>query len=368
MNIFENGAHPEIDKAIEHEKKINQERVTDDGLENMSDSEISRLCCGTEITKDPTDDFTFKHLMGTEKNKPLSMSFINSVLEYVREEEKATELTFKNTVLNPTRIDGKQCYLDTLSVDQIGRMFIVEMQKKNEGYLPDRLYHYSCRVTVNQLNRGQAYELIQEVIMIVFTDYDIWPDRPGYIFNHIIADANSQIRDFKKVRYVIINLKKFKLSIDELKTPLERWIYFYAKAAGCDSKDKKKISKDDKFFKKAFNEIISYRWSREDQIAYIRSKRSEENNAANVEAEKKKAKEEGIEEGIEKCARNMITLGKDLDDISNSTNLPLGFLTKLKSSMSQERQLESSSMSGERQLEPSSMSRKRKLSEPTNTI
>jgi predicted transposase/invertase (TIGR01784 family) len=334
-------------------------------LENASDSKLFELCCGTKPFKDPKDDFTFKHLMGSEKNKPLSISFINSVFEdeHVRENHRVTDLNFVNTVLNPTRIYGRQGCVDALSVGKDQRMITVEMQKEDEDNLLDCFYRYACHLSANQLDRGQEYESIQEVTIIALADYDIFPDRPGYIFNHVILDTESHTLDFKSVRCVVINLEKVKLSIDEVKTPLEKWVYFYTKATGCDSEDKKKISKDDRIFKQAFDEIVSYHWSKEDQIAYIRLTRKAMRIAAKVarrvaeriEAAKQKAKEEGIKKGIEKCARNMITLGMDLHEISNLTNLSVDFIFSLKSSMSRERQ-----------LEPSSMSRKRKQLEPTN--
>jgi predicted transposase/invertase (TIGR01784 family) len=301
---FENEANPEIDEIIELDKKLAPilEKETDDGLERATRPEIFRACCRTEPIKDPKEDFTFKHLLGSKKNKPLSISFINSVFEdeHVGENHKVTDLEFITT-LKLTKLEIMLGRADILAVDADGRMIVIEKQKrkrKQDDFL-GCLYPCFSYLSANQLDRGQEYKSVQEVTIIALADYDIFPNKPGYISNYLILDTEIHTRDFKSVRYVVINLKKFNLSIDQVKTPLEKWLYFCDNATRCEEEDIERISGDGKIFKQAFSETVSYSWSMEEQIAYIRYMNNEMVFAARIEEAWQLGWKEGFDEGID---------------------------------------------------------------------
>jgi predicted transposase/invertase (TIGR01784 family) len=69
----------------------------------------------------------FKLLLGSEKNKPLAISFINNVLKHAGENHRVTDLNFIHTMLNPTRLEGEQSCVDILGVDVDGKRIVIEM-------------------------------------------------------------------------------------------------------------------------------------------------------------------------------------------------------------------------------------------------
>jgi hypothetical protein len=86
-----------------------------------------------------------------------------------------------------------------------GKISIIEKQKrkrkrkrKQEDFLSS-LYPCFSYLSANQLDSGQEYTSTQEGILIALADYDVFPDKPGYISNHLILDTTLYTRDLKSV-------------------------------------------------------------------------------------------------------------------------------------------------------------------------
>lgn len=83
---------------------------------------------------DPKNDFCFKQIFGTEKNKDILIHFLNDILKY-EGSEKITEVTFLKTIQDPEIAAYKQSIVDVLCKDQKGEQVIVEMQvSKHKGF------------------------------------------------------------------------------------------------------------------------------------------------------------------------------------------------------------------------------------------
>ena len=74
----------------------------------------------------PYTDFGFKKLFGTEMNKDLLASFINSLL-HGREQIK--ELTYLNTEHLGTGESDRRAVFDVYCENEYGEKFLVEMQR-----------------------------------------------------------------------------------------------------------------------------------------------------------------------------------------------------------------------------------------------
>ncbi|MEL7597757.1 MAG: Rpn family recombination-promoting nuclease/putative transposase, partial [Clostridiaceae bacterium] len=73
----------------------------------------------------PKIDLAFKKLFGSEENKDLLISFINSILI---EEEQIKDITIKNPYNVSNYINGKMSILDIKAVDEKGKWYDIEIQ------------------------------------------------------------------------------------------------------------------------------------------------------------------------------------------------------------------------------------------------
>ena len=85
----------------------------------------------------PYTDFGFKKLFGTEMNKDLLASFINSLL-HGREQIK--ELTYLNTEHLGTGESDRRAVFDVYCENEYGEKFLVEMQRGEQQFFKDRVF------------------------------------------------------------------------------------------------------------------------------------------------------------------------------------------------------------------------------------
>ena len=85
----------------------------------------------------PYTDFGFKKLFGTEMNKELLVSFINSLL-HGREQIK--ELTYLNTEHLGTGESDHHAVFDVYCENEHGEKFLVEMQRGEQQFFKDRVF------------------------------------------------------------------------------------------------------------------------------------------------------------------------------------------------------------------------------------
>ena len=85
-------------------------------------------------------DFAFKRLFGTEANKELLRSFLNSLLDG---QEVITDLTYLNNEQLGRLAADRKAVFDVYCENDRGERFIVEMQKAEQQFFKDRSVFYS---------------------------------------------------------------------------------------------------------------------------------------------------------------------------------------------------------------------------------
>mgnify|MGYP000311427132 CR=1 FL=1 len=99
----------------------------------------------------PYTDFGFKKLFGTEMNKELLISFINSLFNG---KEVVKDLTYLNTEhLGGRELDRKAVF-DVYCENEKGEKILVEMQKAEQQFFKDRSLYYATFPIREQAERG----------------------------------------------------------------------------------------------------------------------------------------------------------------------------------------------------------------------
>ena len=168
----------------------------------------------------PKNDYAFKRIFGTRRNKDILIHFLNDMLNFSGK-DCITEVTFLKNDQDPEIDAAKQSAVDVLCTDELGKHYIVEMQvAKGKGF-EKRAQYYAAKAYGSQLMEREKYIQLKEIIFIAITDFVMFPDKTEYKSNHVILDKATYSHDLKDFSFTFLELPKFNKTIDELHTITE---------------------------------------------------------------------------------------------------------------------------------------------------
>ena len=229
------------------------------------------------------------------------------------------------TIQDPEIAAKKQSIVDVLCVDEKGVQYIVEMQVAHNDSFAKRAQYYAAKAYIDQMNNGDKYEKLKEVIFLAITDFVMFPQKEAYKSDHVILDKDSYAQDLKDFSFTFLELPKFNKTIDELKTIVEKWMYFFKNATRTDLEDLEKITGSDIVIRKAYDVVNQIGWSEEEINTYEREKKSQLDGQAILATARRQGLTEGLTKGlakgVEQVAKKMLAEGVDIQTIMKFTGL-----------------------------------------------
>jgi predicted transposase/invertase (TIGR01784 family) len=178
---------------------------------------------------DVKTDYAFKRVFGSENSKPVLIGFLNAILDY-QDEQAIVELSIVDPYQIP-RLEGmKDTYVDVKAVLANGKHVIIEMQVLNVPGFEKRILHNAAKEYANQLQKGEDYTLLNPVIALTFTDFAMFEGSEEYISRFRLIERDRFIEYSGEVELIFVELPKFTLALEALKTIQEKWIYFVRNA------------------------------------------------------------------------------------------------------------------------------------------
>jgi predicted transposase/invertase (TIGR01784 family) len=269
---------------------------------------------------DPKNDFAFKKIFGTEKNKDILVHFLNDMLGF-SEGEKIHNVTFLKTIQDPEIASKKQSIVDVLCTDEQGRQYIVEMQVARNEHFVKRAQYYAAKAYVNQMNNGDDYKKLKQIIFLAITDFVMFPEKKGYKSDHVILDKDSSTHDLKDFSFTFLELPKFKKTIGQLNTMVEKWAYFFKHATHTQENEPALIAGQDVIIRQAYEVLNQFSWSEEERNTYEQEKKSELDARSLLNSARTEGKAEGRAEGMREVAKKMLAQGIDKQTIQAITGL-----------------------------------------------
>ena len=211
----------------------------------------------------PRVDFVFKLIFGSEENKDILMSFINSV---VSEEDQVKDLTLRNPFTSKSYQQGKLIVLDIRAIDVSGRHYNIEMQITDQLDYEKRALYYWSDIYAKQLSEGAKYSDLKKTIGIHVLNFDLL-DEPDFHNRYYVTNHKSKKRAFSDLELHTIELKKFDTEITQVKTTLERWATFLNKAYTF-KKDTLPPTLEDPMLKKAAHVLDTLNLDDEERLLY----------------------------------------------------------------------------------------------------
>jgi len=259
---------------------------------------------------DPKNDFAFKRIFGTEKNKDILIHFLNDMVIF---ENQATiqDVQFLKTVQDPDIASKKQSIVDVLCRDQNNNTYIVEMQVASQKGFEKRAQYYAAKAYINQMNKGDdQYHHLKEVIFLAIVDFIMFPDKEAYKSDHVILDKETYTHDLKGFSFTFLELPKFKEEKHALTTMVDKWAYFFKYAEDTHEKDLLEIFKQDWIIQRAYEELNRFNWSEIELRTYEQWVKHERDAKAILEYKLEQAESMGHQKGLQKGLQRGMEKGK----------------------------------------------------------
>ncbi len=266
----------------------------------------------------PQNDIAFKRVFGSEKNQDILVAMLNAILKN-QLCRPIREVTFLPPIQEPEILAKKQSIVDVLCRDEDGCQYIVEMQVAHTTGFEERAQYYAYKTFVQQLNQGEKYYTLKEVILLAFTNFSIFPNKKAYKSEHVTLDKKTLERNLDKISFTFVDLKKF--DEQNTTTPLEqlnleeKFYYFLRHATDIDHQHLKELVGEDNIIQKAFDEVERFHWTETELHQYAKREKIERDNQAADEYKMGKAREEGMQkgrkEGMEKGIKKGIQKGRE---------------------------------------------------------
>ncbi|HQV24085.1 MAG TPA: Rpn family recombination-promoting nuclease/putative transposase, partial [Agitococcus sp.] len=175
----------------------------------------------------PFTDFGFKRLFGTEPNKHLLISFLNTLLP-AKHQIQDLQYT-KNEYQGYTALDRKAIF-DLTCTSTTGERFIVELQKAKQNFFKDRSVYYSTFPIQEQAIKGDWDFKLAAVYTVGILDFVFEEDVANHDTDvvHTIQLKNQHHQVFyDKLTFIYITLPQFKKTLNDLKTIQDKWFYAF---------------------------------------------------------------------------------------------------------------------------------------------
>ncbi|MBF0177694.1 MAG: Rpn family recombination-promoting nuclease/putative transposase [Magnetococcales bacterium] len=197
----------------------------------------------------PKTDFAFKKIFGSEESRDVLISFLNATLS-LRPPNQITEVTILDPYLAPKIKGMKETYLDVRVKDQKGWEYVIEMQVLNVAGFEKRVLYNACKAYAGQIQRGEDYRLLTNVVAITITDFVMFEELPDIVNRFMLRASDNPDISLDDLELVFAELPKFIKDEDQIGSIVDKWFYFL-KHAG-DLQVVPKILADEPAIKKAF--------------------------------------------------------------------------------------------------------------------
>lgn len=251
---------------------------------------------------DPTIDFAFKRIFGSERYKAATIGLLNSIIT----DHVIYDLEFVNVELEGESADSRKAFVDILCKDVDGCHFIVEMQNASQRYFRERMIYYSSKLIALQEKPGRHWNFkikktysiailnfgLEKLLKNDSVDYDDLKGR--YMLHYRCHEVSSNEIMPNSAEYYFLSLKNFNKTEYELESNTDKWLY---------------LLKESKFFAyipEEFDNELPFRtylmasersgFTKEEEIKYLMDMM----NDWDIENSKREAVEEGREEGFKR--------------------------------------------------------------------
>lgn len=184
------------------------------------------------VFADPKTDFTFHRIFGTEKHKNALIGFLNDIL-MLEGPHRITDVTYLDPAQRPKVEELKLSIVDVKCRDARGIHYVVEMQVLNVEAFDKRVVYNVAKAYTNQLDDGDGYPELNDIVGITICDFELWPRREGSTVPMVsrwkMQEQTTGTVGLLSLQFVFLELPKYAVQ-GPPQTMIEKWAYFFREA------------------------------------------------------------------------------------------------------------------------------------------
>lgn len=280
----------------------------------------------------PYTDFGFKMLFGTEMNKELLISFINSLLSG---KEVIRDLTYLNTEHLGTSEADRRAVFDVYCENERGEKILIEMQRGEQQFFKDRSLYYATFPIREQGEKGEWDYRLKAVYVIGILNFKFDSEDDNYFHHEVqLMDVCTKQVFYDKLTFIYLEMPKFNKSEDELVTMFDKWLFVLRNLSRLMARP---AALQDRIFTRLFEAAEIAKFTKEQYEAYEESLKVYRDWQNTIVTAEQKGMAKGMAEGIAKGrmeqnianTRSMKLAGLDYEIISQVTGLSKDEIDKL---------------------------------------
>ena len=252
----------------------------------------------------PYTDFGFKKLFGTEMNKDLLISFINSLLSG---KEVVKDLTYLNTEHLGTSEADRKAVFDVYCENENGEKILVEMQRGEQQFFKDRSLYYATFPIREQGQKGE-WNRLKAVYVIGILNFTFDEQSNDYYHHEVkLIDTRTKEVFYDKLTFIYLEMPKFNKKEEELNDMFEKWLFVLRNLSRLLERPK---ALQERIFTKLFEAAEVAKFTKAEYDSYEESLKVYRDWINTIETAKIKSKEEGREEGLKEGEKIGIEKGE----------------------------------------------------------
>lgn len=288
-------------------------------------------------------DFAFKQLFGSDKNKAITIVFLNAILQRTNR-GTIKSIAFENIEIGGTYREAKQARLDILAITNNNEYINIEIQFTNKYDMVKRSIYYWSEVYLSPFEKGMTYKTLHPVIAINIMNFNLFNETERFHTTYHLHEDTEKFKLTDIMEFHFIEMPKLIKDwqtgrLNHWDDTLARWLLLIG-MVDCRKekvyedifKELEAIAMKDDILHKAFDDWDVLSGTKEEVAAYkARVKQLFDEEAMMIEAELRvkegvkqgiqQGREEGLEMGTIKIAKKLLALGMDTDFIMTATGL-----------------------------------------------
>ncbi|MBY0229245.1 MAG: Rpn family recombination-promoting nuclease/putative transposase [Gemmataceae bacterium] len=254
---------------------------------------------------DPQVDYAFKRLFGVEERMGLCADLVNAVLG------RPPGLphhgfALMNTHHVPSHEDQKESIYDVRVRDFSAAQFHLEMQRVPPWSFTGRAVYYWATLHGQRMRRSDFYETLRPTHTICFVGTSLFPGPRWHRRFRLLDEDGESFCDDCQIH--VVELGKFLLRAEEVRTALERWCYFLNHGADL-APESLPATLDAPAIREALEVLTMLSQNEAERQEYI-SRHIAEQDAKSLREAPRLARQQGLEEGMEKGMEKGAIIGQ----------------------------------------------------------
>jgi predicted transposase/invertase (TIGR01784 family) len=290
---------------------------------------------------EPSRDFIFRTVFGSEEHKAELISLLNAVLQ---NDPVIRDVTIENGDIPKDLESGKSIRLDLTATSDKSTKISIEIQCHDVGHIVNRSAFYQSRRMPTELKEGEEYDSLPDMISIWFTTYNE-TNRKYHTSEAVYMYKESKLDPVEiaseKFRTFIIELPKVDLSNAKASNMFDVWAYFLKNPQGI-PEEFLKIEEVNKAMhtlsyvsqnpemRRIYNARLKAQNDAINEMSHAKNEGREEGIAIGEKRGEAKGEKRGEKRGKMEIACRMLKKGVDLEDISEFTGLSIKEIKSLR--------------------------------------